>query len=49
LVLNLEALGYVDIVAWKPMKTDAMFRIASQSKLLTATALMMLVDDGKVN
>ena len=31
------------------MKTDALFWIASQSKAMTATALMMLVDEGKVN
>ena len=30
------------------MKTDAMFWIASQSKSITCTALMMLVDEGKV-
>ena len=31
------------------MRTDALFWIASQSKPMTATALMMLVDEGKVN
>ena len=30
------------------MKTDALFWIASMSKPMTATALMMLVDEGKV-
>ena len=39
----------MDIAAKKPMKTDALFWIASQSKAMTATALMMLVDEGKVN
>ncbi len=48
-VLSLEAVGYADIAARKPIKTDALFWIASQSKPLTATVLMMLVDDGKVN
>ena len=48
-VLSLEAVGYMDIAAKKPMKTDALFWIASQSKAMTATALMMLVDEGKVN
>jgi CubicO group peptidase (beta-lactamase class C family) len=47
-VLSLEAVGYADIAAGKPMKTDALFWIASQSKPITATALMMLVDEGKV-
>ena len=48
-VLSLEAVGYMDIAGKKPMKTDALFWIASQSKAMTATALMMLVDEGKVN
>jgi CubicO group peptidase (beta-lactamase class C family) len=48
-VLSLEAVGYMDIAANKPMRTDALFWIASQSKPMTATALMMLVDEGKVS
>jgi CubicO group peptidase (beta-lactamase class C family) len=47
-VLSLEAVGYADVAAKKPMTTDAVFWIASQSKPITATALMMLVDEGKV-
>lgn len=47
-VLSLEAVGYADVAAKKPMTTDALFWIASQSKAITATALMMLVDEGKV-
>jgi CubicO group peptidase (beta-lactamase class C family) len=47
-VLSVEAVGYADIAAKKPMTTDALFWIASQSKSITATALMMLVDEGKV-
>ena len=48
-VLSLEAVGLADIAANRPMTTDALFWIASQSKPITATALMMLVDEGKVN
>jgi CubicO group peptidase (beta-lactamase class C family) len=47
-VLSLEAVGFADIDAKKPMTADAVFWIASQSKSITATALMMLVDEGKV-
>jgi CubicO group peptidase (beta-lactamase class C family) len=47
-VLSLEAVGYADVAARKPMRTDALFWIASQSKPMTATALLMLVDQGKV-
>ena len=48
-VLDLEAVGYADLAAKKPMKTDDLFWIASQTKPMTATAMMMLVDEGKVN
>ena len=48
-VISLEAVGYADVAAKKPMRTDSLFWIASQSKPMTATALMMLVDEGRVN
>jgi CubicO group peptidase (beta-lactamase class C family) len=48
-VLAAEAVGWADIGMQKPMQTDSMFWIASQSKPITAVALMMLVDAGKVN
>ncbi len=47
-VLSQNAVGYADIAAGKPMAADALFWIASQSKPITATAFMMLVDEGKV-
>src|SRR5229473_2951841 len=47
-VLGLEAVGYSDVGKAIPMKTDALFWIASMSKPMTATALMMLVDEGKL-
>lgn len=48
-VLDLEAVGWADVAAKRPMRTDSLFWIASMSKPLTATAVMMLVDEGKVN
>jgi CubicO group peptidase (beta-lactamase class C family) len=48
-VLSLEAVGYEDVAAKKPMRADSLFWIASMSKPMTAAALMMLVDEGKVN
>lgn len=48
-VLTVQAVGFADIAAKKPMTHDALFWIASQSKPITASALMMLVDAGKVN
>ena len=47
-VLGIEAVGFADIGAKTPMQTDNVFWIASMSKPITATALMMLVDEGKV-
>ena len=47
-VLSLEAVGYADVAAKKPMTKDALFWIASMSKPMTTTAFMMLVDEGKV-
>jgi CubicO group peptidase (beta-lactamase class C family) len=47
-VLSLEAVGYADIGGMQLLKTNALFWIASQSKPITAAALMMLVDEGKV-
>ncbi len=48
-VLDLSVVGFADVEEKKPMSTDAIFWIASQSKSITAAALMMLVDEGKVN
>ena len=48
-VLSQNAVGYADIAAGKPITADAIFWIASQSKPITATALMMLVDEGKLD
>jgi CubicO group peptidase (beta-lactamase class C family) len=47
-VRSLEAVGYADVAAKRPLIVQALFWIASQSKPITATLLMMLVDDGKV-
>jgi CubicO group peptidase (beta-lactamase class C family) len=48
-VLSLDAVGYADLAAKLLMHTDALFWIASESKPITAAALLMLVDEGKVN
>jgi CubicO group peptidase (beta-lactamase class C family) len=46
--VSLQAVGYADVDAKVVLKTDDLFWIASMSKPMTATALMMLVDEGKV-
>ncbi|MBI5832598.1 MAG: beta-lactamase family protein [Armatimonadetes bacterium] len=48
-ILDTETVGYADIAAAAPMRADSLFWIASQTKAVTAAALMMLVDDGKVS
>jgi CubicO group peptidase (beta-lactamase class C family) len=48
-VLEVSTVGWADIAAKKPMTKEALFWIASMSKPITATAFMMLVDEGKVS
>ena len=43
-----EAFGWRDVEKKKPMEPNSMFRMASNSKSITAAAVMLLVDDGKV-
>jgi len=48
-VLHLGAAGQADIAAGKPMRQDSIFWIASMTKPVTAAALMMLQDEGKLS
>jgi CubicO group peptidase (beta-lactamase class C family) len=48
-VVDIEAVGYSSLANKTPMRTDSLFWIASMSKSITASALMMLVDEGKVH
>ena len=43
-----RAVGWADREARRPMTTDAIFRIASQTKALTTIAIMMLVEEGRI-
>ncbi len=43
-----KALGWRDKEAAAPVRTDTIFRIASQSKALTSASIMMLVEEGKI-
>jgi CubicO group peptidase (beta-lactamase class C family) len=47
-VAHLEAFGKADVEAGRAMKTDTIFRIASQTKAFTSVAVMMLVEEGKI-
>ncbi|MCA9735507.1 MAG: beta-lactamase family protein [Deferribacteres bacterium] len=42
-----KAFGMADNQNGRPLKTDDIFRIASQSKAITSTAVMMLWEEGK--
>jgi CubicO group peptidase (beta-lactamase class C family) len=48
-VLGVETVGDADIATKKPMRPDTVFWIASMTKPITGVALMLLVDEGKVN
>ena len=43
-----KSVGWVDRESRRPMTPDAMFRIASQSKAITSTAILMLVEEGRI-
>jgi CubicO group peptidase (beta-lactamase class C family) len=47
-VAHLDAVGQADIEQQQPMQVDTLFAIASMTKPITATALMILVDEGRV-
>ena len=42
-----KAFGYDDLQKTQPMKADMIFRIASQTKAITSTAVMILYEEGK--
>lgn len=45
-IVHLEANGMMDIENGIPMRTDALFRIASMSKAVTSAAAMILFEEG---
>src|SRR5215813_9114396 len=44
-----KAFGYKDLESKEPLTTDNLFRIASISKSFSSTAIMQLVEQGKVS
>jgi CubicO group peptidase (beta-lactamase class C family) len=48
-ILRLETIGYADLAAKKPMQQDNLFWIASMTKPITATAILMLEEEGKLS
>ncbi len=47
-VVHFEAHGLMDIDSKKPMQKDALFRLASTSKPVTAAAILILLEEGKL-
>ena len=47
-VVHYEAHGLMDIESKKPMTKDALFRLASSSKPVTAAAILILLEEGKL-
>ncbi|GAC1415334.1 MAG: serine hydrolase domain-containing protein [Gemmatimonadaceae bacterium] len=43
-----RAFGWADKESGRRMTTDAIFRIASQTKALTSTAILMLMEEGRI-
>jgi len=45
---EIEAVGAAGFGSARPMRADALFRIASMTKLVTAAATLVLIEDGKL-
>jgi CubicO group peptidase (beta-lactamase class C family) len=48
-IVHLDAIGNADIALSKPMQPDTIFWIASMTKPITATAVLMLQEEGKLS
>jgi CubicO group peptidase (beta-lactamase class C family) len=47
-IASLEAAGYQDLETRQPMRADTIFQIASMTKPVTATAVMILTEEGRL-
>src|SRR5437879_12276050 len=47
-LLHLETTGFADVAAQQRMAPDTLFWIASMTKPITGTAILMLQDEGKL-
>jgi len=48
-IVHLDAIGKADVAKDEPMRPDSIFWIASMTKPITATAVMMMQDEGKLS
>ena len=47
-IASIESVGFADIAERRPMQEDSLFWIASMTKPITAVAILMLQDEGKL-
>ena len=47
-VVHFEAQGTTDLESGKAMRTDTLFRMASMTKPITAVAVLMMMEEGKL-
>ncbi len=47
-VIHHKGYGYADVESGKPMRPDNLFRLASQTKAVVSTAIMLLYEEGKL-
>jgi len=47
-LIQYKGYGYADVDTKKPMKSDAIFRIMSQTKAITSVGIMILYEQGKL-
>ena len=47
-IVHLQAHGLADLETKRPMQTDSIFRIMSMTKPVVGTAIMMMIEEGKV-
>jgi CubicO group peptidase (beta-lactamase class C family) len=48
-IVHIDATGKADIAAGRPMRPDSIFWIASMTKPITGTAVLMMQDEGKLS
>ncbi|MDM7915034.1 MAG: serine hydrolase domain-containing protein [Candidatus Eisenbacteria bacterium] len=48
-IVHFEAIGFRDLEARLPMEQDTIVRIYSMSKIVTSVAVLMLMEDGRLN
>lgn len=48
-VISLEAVGWQDLEAKVPMRTDSVFQVASMTKPITSMGILMLEEEGKLS